>query len=431
MPCAASRAHLPQPCTDAARGTRHLSWPRYDAPAVRKASLAILFLTVFIDLIGFGMVIPFLSFYAREYGASGVAVGAVVGVYSIMQFFFAPVWGRLSDRIGRRPVILISLTASCIGYVMFGVAHSYAILFASRVIAGAGGANIGTAQAYIADSTTTENRAKGMGLIGAAFGMGFILGPPLSGVLSHVGTTHGMPGNLLPGIVAASLSFVALTTAFFLLAESKRPDTTVRSGLPPQFDRRVWGELGHQKMLAAIMITLFLMLLAVAGMETSVTLHARDRFHFSQLDLSWFFLFMGVIVATIQGGLIGRLAKVFGERTLVAIGTASYTFGLALVPSIWRVPSLYVVAFFISIGTGLCYPSLTSLVTKSTPASEHGSMLGIATAVGSLARFVGPIVMGFLYDLAQARGAFYGGAALTAAALIVALAMRRMPLLEE
>ncbi|HJT18358.1 MAG TPA: MFS transporter, partial [Thermoanaerobaculia bacterium] len=183
-------------------------------------------------------------------------------------------------------------------------------------------------------------------------------------------------------------------------------------------------------MLLAIMSCLFLVLLAVAGMETSVTLHARDRFHFSQLDLSYFFLFMGVIVATIQGGLIGRLAKLLGERTLVAIGAASYTLGLALVPPVWRVPLLYFVAFFIAIGTGLCYPSLTSLVTKATPASEHGTMLGIATAVGSLARFAGPIVMGVLYDFAQARGAFYGGAVLTAAAFIVALAMRRLPLLE-
>jgi MFS family permease len=139
---------------------------------------------------------------------------------------------------------------------------------------------------------------------------------------------------------------------------------------------------------------------------------------------------MGVIVATIQGGLVGRLAKKFGERSLVAVGTASYTFGLALVPAIWRVPLLYVVAFFIAIGTGLCYPCLTSLITKASPANEHGSMLGIGTAVGSLARFVGPIVMGFMYDLAQARGAFYAGAVLTFSALLIAMMMRRVPLRE-
>src|ERR1700719_1616799 len=166
------------------------------------------------------MVIPFLSYYAREYGASGTTVGMVVGVYSIMQFFFAPIWGRLSDRIGRRPVLLLGLTASCTGYAMFAFARGLTLLFVSRVIAGAGGATIGTAQAYIADVTTPENRAKGMGLIGAAFGMGFILGPPLSGILSTVGIHHHLAGNLVPGAVAASLSFCALVTAMIALAES-------------------------------------------------------------------------------------------------------------------------------------------------------------------------------------------------------------------
>ena len=397
----------------------------YHSAAVRKTSLLVLFLTVFIDLIGFGMVIPFLAYYAREYGASGMMVGAVVGIYSIMQFFFAPVWGRLSDRIGRRPVILISLTASCLGYFLFAFARSLILLFASRVIAGAGGANIGTAQAYIADTTTHEDRAKGMGLIGAAFGMGFILGPPLGGWLGDLGTKHGMAGNLLPGIVAGSLSLTALLIALFVLGESKKPDATIRSGLPPQFDSAVWREVSSQRVLLAVISTLFIALLAVAGMETSVTLHARDRFGFTPRDLGYFFLFMGVIVAVIQGGLIGRLAKKLGEKTLVAIGAGSFTIGLALIPGIYKVPLLYGVAFFLAVGQGLTYPSLTSLVTKVTPSREHGSMLGLATSVGSLARFLGPIVSGVLYDAANARGAFYGSAVLTLIAFFIALSMRR------
>ena len=391
---------------------------------MRKTSLLVLFLTVFIDLIGFGMVIPFLAYYAREYGASGMTVGAVVGIYSIMQFFFAPVWGRLSDRIGRRPVILISLTASCLGYFLFAFSRSLFLLFASRVIAGVGGANIGTAQAYIADTTTTEERAKGMGLIGAAFGMGFILGPPLSGVLAHVGAKQGWAGNLLPGIVAGALSLTALLIATFVLGESKQPDTSVRSAVPPQFDPQVWRALSGHRLLVAIMATLFIALLAVAGMETSVTLHARDRFAFKPLDLAYFFLFMGVIVAVIQGGLIGRLAKKLGEKTLIAIGAASFTIGLALIPGVYKVSLLYGVAFFLAVGQGLTYPSLTSLVTKVTPSREHGSMLGLATSVGSLARFLGPVVSGALYDAAKAAGAFYGSAVLTLIAFFIALSMR-------
>ena len=393
--------------------------------ALRKASLAVLFLTVFIDLIGFGMVIPFLSFYAREYGASGIADGAVVGIYSIMQFFFAPVWGRLSDRVGRRPVILISLTASCTGYLLFAFSHSLAVLFASRVIAGVGGANIGTAQAYIADSTSPENRAKGMGLIGAAFGLGFILGPPMSALLAELGTKHGMAGNLLPGLVAAGLSFTAFLIALSVLAESKPRDVVPRSGVPPQFDMRLWREIAAHPLLASLMTALFLTLLAVAGMEISVTLHGRDRFQFRQRDMAYLFLFMGVIVAGIQGGLIGRFVKRVGEVGVIVIGAASFTIGFMLVPSVWRLWLLYVVAFLIAIGQGLCYPALTALLSKIAPENERGSLLGLATSVGSLARFLGPLLSGFLYDLAEAPGAFYGGGALMAVSLLIALRMRR------
>ena len=397
---------------------------------MRRSSLLVLFLIVFIDLIGFGMVIPFLSYYAREYGASGLAVGAVVGIYSIMQFFFAPVWGRLSDRVGRRPVLLVSLTASFTGYLLFAFTRSLSVLFASRVIAGIGGANIGTAQAYIADSTTPENRAKGMGLIGAAFGLGFILGPPMSGILSEAGSHRGLPGNLLPGLVAAGLSFTAFLIALSVLKESKPPDLVPRSGLPPQFDRRIWREIFGSGLLASLMAGLFLTLLAVAGMEISVTLHGRDRFNFRQIDMAYLFLFMGAIVATIQGGLIGRVVKKIGEVGVIIVGSAAFTLGFVLIPSIFRVPLLYVVAFLIAIGQGLCYPALTSLVSKVAPESERGSLLGLATSVGSLARFLGPLMAGFLYDLAGAAGAFYGGALLMALALVISLRMRKHPLAE-
>jgi MFS family permease len=391
---------------------------------MRRASLLVLFLTVFIDLIGFGMVIPFLSFYAREYGASGMAVGAVVGIYSIMQFFFAPIWGRVSDRVGRRPVLLISLTASFCGYLLFAFSRSLALLFASRVIAGIGGANIGTAQAYIADSTSPENRAKGMGLIGAAFGLGFILGPPLSGMLAAVGTHHGLHGNLLPGLVAAGLSFTAFLVALAVLAESKPPNLAPRSGVPPQFDKRLWREVLSSHVLASLLAGLFLTLLAVSGMEINVTLHGRDRFNFRQMDMAYFFLYMGVIVAAIQGGLIGRLVKKFGERGVIIIGAACFSLGFVLIPSIWQVKLLYGVATLIAVGQGLCYPALTALVSKSSPPGEQGSILGLATSAGSLARFLGPIVAGILYDWAGARGGFYGGGVFMAIALLIAIRMK-------
>jgi MFS family permease len=391
---------------------------------MRRTSLLVLFLTVFMDLIGFGMVIPFLPFYAREYHASGFVVGAIVGVYSIMQFFFAPVWGRLSDRFGRRPVILMSLTASVTGYLLFAFSRDLTFLFISRVIAGAGGANIGTAQAYITDVTAPEERARYMGLIGAAFGAGFILGPPLSVAAWTIGARFHVHDNLLPGLVAAGLSLIALAIAFVSLGESKPPDLVPRGTRPPQFDRKIWREVFSHAMLAAATSTLFLTLLGVSGMETSVTLHARDRFHFAQKDLAYFFLFMGIVVVVIQGTLIGKFANRIGEKSLVVIGTIAFTIGFAAVPSIWRVPLLYGVAFFIAIGQGLTYPSLTSLISKAAPPRDRGSILGLATSVGSLARFVGPILSGYLYDLAGARGAFYGAALLTLASCAIAMSLK-------
>jgi len=377
---------------------------------MRRTSLFVLFLTVFMDLIGFGMVIPFLPFYAREYHASGFVVGAIVGVYSIMQFFFAPVWGRLSDLHGRRPVILMSLATSCTGYLLFAFSQNLTMLFLARVIAGAGGANIGTAQAYITDVTAPEERARYMGLIGAAFGAGFILGPPLSVAAWMIGGRFHVHDNLVPGLLASALSLTALVVAFTSLAESKPPNLVPRGAVPPQFDKKIWSEVFTHALLGAAIVTTFLTLLGVSGMETSVTLHARDRFHFAQKDLAYFFLFMGVVVVVIQGALIGKFAKKLGEKTLVVIGTIAFTIGFAAVPMIYRVSLLYGVAFFIAIGQGLTYPSLTSLISKAAPPQDRGSILGLSTSVGSLARFIGPILSGFLYDQAGARGAFYGAA---------------------
>lgn len=397
---------------------------------MKKASIFVLFLIVFVDLLGFGIIIPFLPFYAREYGATGKTAGLLVAIYSAMQFLFAPVWGRLSDRIGRRPVLLISLVGSMSGYAIFAFANTLTLLFVSRIIAGIAAANIGTAQAYIADTTTPENRAKGMGLIGAAFGLGFILGPPIGGVLSSASLHHGHHGNLYPGLLASGLSMTALVVAFFALAESRPADLTPRRGLPPQFDIQTWRRLFERRTLGMILLILFLFILAFAGMETTVTLVGKDHFQFDQMDLAYLFLFMGIIVAGIQGGGIGPLTKKFGERSVVAAGALSLCLGLALVPLIDNPRYLYVVAFFIALGQGAGYPSLTSLVTKTSPREEHGSSLGISSSVASLSRIVGPIAGGFLYDWRGTAGAFYTSAFVVFIAFVLALMLRRMPLLE-
>lgn len=391
---------------------------------MRKTSLFVLFLTIFIDLLGFGIVIPLLPFYAKQFGASGLWVGIVVGVYSLMQFLFAPVLGRLSDRIGRRPVLLVSLTGSLLGYSLFAVADSLGGLILARVVAGIAGANIGTAQAYIADSTSFEDRAKGMGLIGAAFGLGFILGPPIGGLASSLGTAHGHSSNFYPGLLAAGLSLVALTFAFFVLGESKKPGTPPRRGLPPQFDPQMWRTIRSRPALAMVIAAFFLFVLSFAGMETTVTLFARDRFQFTARDLGYFFGFMGVIVALIQGTLIGPLSRAFGERTLMAAGTASFFLGITALPFLGSPAFLWPAAFFVAVGQGLSYPSMNSYTSKMAPPDQMGSVMGVSASMGSLARLIGPVSFGFLWDAGGARAAFWTAGGVVALAFTLALRLR-------
>ncbi len=395
---------------------------------MRKASLLVLFLTVFIDLLGFGIVIPLLPYYARTYGATGLLAGSVLAVYSLMQFVFAPLWGGLSDRIGRRPVLLVSLTGSVLGYLLFAFTDSLLGLVFSRIVAGIAAANIGTAQAYIADITAPENRAKGMGMIGAAFGLGFIAGPPIGGLLYAVGTEQGLPGNRLPGLAAAGLSLAALSLAIFALRESHPPRKDAPKRLS-RFDRNFWANIGGNRTLVIALPSLFLIVLAFAGMETTATLHGKDRFNLGPREIGYFFGFMGIIVALIQGTLIGRLSGWLGESKLVLIGSLSLMGGFALVPGVHRGGLLYGAAFLIAIGQGLCYPSLNAMVSRAAADTEQGATLGVSSSISALARIFGPLLGGAMYDAYASAGAFYAAALICAlaAVLMFPMASGRVP----
>lgn len=394
---------------------------------MKKGSLLVLFLAVFIDLLGFGIVVPLLSYYAQTFGASGLMLGAILASYSLMQFFFAPIWGRLSDRIGRRPVIIGALSGNIIGYTIFAFSESIAMLMLARIVSGICAANIATAQAYVADSTTPENRSKGMGLIGAAFGLGFIFGPPTGGILADLGMKYGMHGNFLPGLLAATLSGTAVLIAVFKLPESWKPSLAApRRRRPPQFDREIWRIILRDRRLSLAIAALALLILSFSALEPTVVLHGRDRFGFSPKQLGYFFGFMGIIVALIQGGVIGRVTRRFGDPGTALIGGISTLIGLVIVPSIYSVPLLFGVAFFLAIGQGFCYPAINAHVSKVSPEDQRGSVLGLSAAMGSLARVVGPMMAGVLFDYFKAAGAFYGQAVCVAIGVGLAYALVRL-----
>jgi multidrug resistance protein len=347
-----------------------------------RAKIGTVFLIVFIDLVGFGIVIPILPLYAEQYEPSPVVFGLLMASFSIMQFVFAPVLGRLSDRVGRRPVLLVSLAAAAAGYLLFGFAHSLAVLFLSRIIPGIAGGNISTAHAVVADITGPEDRAKGMGLIGAAFGLGFILGPAIGGLAVAV-------RPWLPGVVAAAASATAFVLVLTLL-----PETLERGARQPAgrraFDMRALCSALAQPLLGPALAMVFLTIFAFANFETTFAQLARLRFAFTTSTIAWLFAYAGVLGAVVQGGLIGHLARRFGEARLVIGGTLLSAFALAVLPALaGRGPLLGILAA-LALGQGVAHPALTSLVSRTAAAGEVGGVMGLQQGIASLARIAGP-----------------------------------------
>ena len=380
-----------------------------------------LFLIVFVDLVGFGLVIPLLPYYAVRYGASPQQVTILLAVYSLVQLVAAPLWGRLSDRIGRRPVLMASLIASAAAYLWLGFAHALWMLFAARALAGAGAGNIAAAQAYIADVTTPENRARGMGMIGAAFGFGFIIGPALGGLLA--GSDPSTADLATPAWVAAGLSSTALFGVLFLLKESLPPD---RRGHGPAKSRlaAVSGAL-RRSVLAQLILVFFLVILAFSGMESTFALWAMRQFHWGPEEVGYVFAYVGVLSAILQGGLLGRLATRFGEERLLLVGLALIGVGLLVLPLPRGIPLLGLALSALALGMGLVQPSLNSLISRRAGREEQGEVLGVSQSVGSLARVIGPGVAGFLFAGLGRDSPFLLGAALIAAALILAAKLVR------
>jgi multidrug resistance protein len=375
-----------------------------------KNVLLTVFVTIFLDLLGFGIIIPILPFYAEQFGAAPSTVTWLGASYSLMQLIFAPVWGRLSDRFGRRPIMLTSIAASMVGYALFAVADDLTLLFAARLLAGFGNANIGTAQAAIADSTTSANRARGMGLIGAAFGLGFILGPALGGVMGQISPAA-------PAWLASALALGNLGMAFFLFKETlpeserganlRRPRVSMaRLVKAPAVANVLLVSLLLSSGFSMIEQTLGLLIEEVWVIGNGVGSAMVERgseaaYRMGAALTAQYLFFVGVTAAIVQGVLLGRLSRRFGERGLIGAGLVLIAIGfvaVSLVSMYGPFAALIPTAFLLAAGTGLATPSLSSLLSKISPSDIQGRSLGLGQSASALGRVIGPGLSGYLFE---------------------------------
>ncbi|SMF61927.1 MFS transporter [Pseudobacteriovorax antillogorgiicola] len=394
--------------------------------AANKKVLFIAFLTVFLDLIGFGVIIPIQPFYAEMIGASPTLVTMLGASYSFMQFLFAPFWGRLSDRVGRRPIILIGISTSIVGYTIFGFAESLLVLFASRLLTGFGNANIGAAQAIIADVTDEESRAKGMGIIGAAFGLGFIFGPALGGALGQVSPTA-------PAFGAAALGVVNLILAYFLLPETNVDKGQAHSAHKPGLSISGLKNASKRLNVLPILVITLLTILAFALMEQIVGLYIESAWlqdtalnkpsilKESAKITSIFLVAVGITATIVQGGLIGRLSKRYGERRLCQAGVIILCVSMFLTPVMVDSKSwilLLLNGAMLALGMGLFNPSTTAFISKCVPKRDQGGTLGLNQSMASLGRVIGPVLSGPLFEIGKKLPFYVGGLIFVAAAFI-------------
>jgi len=385
--------------------------------------LLVIFLTVFIDMVGFGIVIPVLPLYAEHFHATPVQIGWLTGIYSGMQIIFVPILGRLSDRFGRRPILIVSLLGTAIGFLIMGWASSLPLLFLARIIDGASGGNIATAQAYIADVSTPENRSRSMGLIGAAFGLGFTLGPMIGGIMSRI--SYGAPFYF-----AAALAAINVVLLYFILPESlsaeyrSRPHERTR--LAEVFQH------GHGRFFGTIVATYFFSITGFAIMTTLFALFTEKRFGYDAHQTGYVFGFIGIIAVILQGGLIGRLVKMFGETALSRTGLLLMAAALYCLPFVTTLLMLLLVSALLAIANGLVNPTLNGLASQMIDRSWQGRALGLMQSAGSAERLVGPLLGGWLlmFDLSKpfghyARTPFFVSAGILVIAFVLALGFRK------
>lgn len=358
-----------------------------------KKRLFSILLVVFIDLLGFSLILPLLPYYAETFGASEFVTGLLIAVYALMQLIGAPLLGRLSDRYGRRPILLISVFGTFIGFLLFGFATTLWMLFAARILDGLTGGNLSVAQAYISDVTDAKNRAKGLGLIGAAFGVGFIIGPATGGVLSQYGYN-------VPAFVAAGLALINFILIYAWLPESltKEKMEQIDAQKQPSVTLEALVTALKRPFTGSLLITRFFFSLAFAIFQTIFSLYALAKFNLSARDTGFVLTYVGVLSVFVQGFLVGRLTNRFREDHLITFAVALMAvslLGWALAPSVlW----LLVVLTPTSLSGGILNTLLSSTLTKAVKPQEIGGILGLATSIESSTRIIAPILGGALLE---------------------------------
>jgi MFS family permease len=363
---------------------------------MKRPSLLVIFLSVFIDLIGFGIVMPLLPIYSRDFNAPGYLIGLIMASFSVMQFLFAPVWGGLSDRIGRRPVILISNAGSAIAYALFAYAanvggqNGLLLILISRIFAGICGANLSVASAYIADVTPPEKRSRGMALIGVAFGLGFIFGPAFG---SFSAAQWGPSG---PGWAAAAICAVNVVFGIFVLRESRRPDSEAVAKRP-RFGQ--WAHTFSQPTVGLLVVLYFLAIFCFAAFETTFGLLVKPL-GYDEKNVGYLIAFCGLVTALVQGA-IHRLVKKFGERRVIPASLIVAGLGLLMLPYVTSKAGILLGLAVLAIGSGLNRAPTLGLLSILTPPNEQGATMGVAQSAGSLARILAPIFAGSAFDMSK------------------------------
>jgi MFS transporter, DHA1 family, tetracycline resistance protein len=371
-----------------------------------------LFVTVFVDMIGYGIVVPLLPFYAGMYTSGAVLVGLLGSVYAAMQFAGGPFLGGLSDRYGRRPVLLLCLLGASLAYLLLGLARTLAVLVLAVVLAGATSGTLATAQAYIADSTTKSDRARGLGLIGAAFGLGLMAGPALGGLLS----LHSLSA---PALFASTLALANFVFGYLILPESHPPHLRKSVPLLRLNPISQLGRIMRMRNVRTLLVAVLLLNLAFAGLISNFPLFSNVRFGWGTTSNAFFFAFVGVCAVVTQGFLIGRLQPRFGESRLLMGGLALVSLNLALVALVPSGVLLYPVVGILALGTGLAIPSLTAIISNRTPAEAQGRLMGGLQAILSLAMILGPTLAGLAFDYVGIPAPYLIGGILALLALIV------------